>query len=199
MQQARRARVGVLLRHALEREDGELARVVEPVLADRGRRRGSGRSRRRATPPISSASGIASRSRSSASARSDLASGAERERAQVLELVEGVAGPLEPVARLEPEPLRLVDLAQVVLDEPELERRSRLVAEAAEPRRASARALDELLLGADEIADVVEQRPSQLVDLDLQSTCRRAPPRSRGRAGDLRRPRRPPSSNHQRT
>ncbi len=83
---------------------------------------------------MSSASGIACCSRVSARPRIGARRRAQRERAEVLELEEAVAGSLEPVERLEPEALGVVDLAEVVLDETKLKRHARLIAEAAELR-----------------------------------------------------------------
>ena len=104
-QEAGGARVEILLRHAPEREDRELARVAQPVLADQDvdedpvdvdEERSADLERERKRVPQALLGELELRPRERA----------ERERAQVLQLVEAVAGPLEPVERLEPEAAR---------------------------------------------------------------------------------------------
>ena len=110
----------------------------------------------RSAPPTSSASGSAFRSALLGDVEPRAGDRAERERPQVLELVEAVARPLEPVESLEAEGLGLGDRAEVVPDDPELEGRAGLVAQAA-GGPGERREAQELLLGPGKIADVVEE------------------------------------------
>jgi hypothetical protein len=126
-QEACRPGVHILFGHASEREHRKLARIVETVLPDQDtdqdpvdldhersadlecKRNG------RAQPLLGEREiGLCSR--------------AESERAQVLQLEERVAGALEPVECLQAEPLRLAELAEVVVDETKLKCHACLVA-----------------------------------------------------------------------